>query len=73
MSQTADFLEQDVGVGEGDDLPTYENLAEAHGPNSRYGYSSSFQGSFRLVPSRTLQVRQMEKLGREEVSLITRA
>ena len=73
MSRATNVPEQDVGGGEGDSLPTYENLAEAHGPNSRYGYSSSFQGSFRLVPSRTLQVRQMEKLGREEVSLITRA
>jgi hypothetical protein len=52
MSQTADFLEQDVGVGEGDVLPTYENLAEAHGPNSRYGYSSSFQGLLHLVSPR---------------------
>jgi len=33
-----DIPEQDVrGLGEGDGLPTYENLAEAHGPNSRYG------------------------------------
>jgi hypothetical protein len=40
MSRAANILEQDVGGGEGDNLPTYENLAEAHGPNSRYGYSS---------------------------------
>lgn len=39
MSRAADILEQDVGGGEGDNLPTYENLAQAHGPNSRYGYS----------------------------------
>ena len=38
MSSSADILEQDVGGG--DNLPTYENLAEEHGPNSRYGYSS---------------------------------
>ena len=38
MSNAADFLEQDVGGGEGDGLPTYETLAEAHGPNSRYRY-----------------------------------
>lgn len=37
MSRAADTLEQDVGGGEGDSLPTYENLAELHGPNSRYG------------------------------------
>ena len=34
MSRATDFPEQDVGGG--DDLPTYENLAQAHGPNSRY-------------------------------------
>lgn len=37
MSRAADTLEQDVGGGEGDSLPTYENLAQAHGPNSRFG------------------------------------
>lgn len=37
MSRAANILEQDVGGGEGDNLPTYENLAEAHGPNSRFG------------------------------------
>lgn len=39
MSRATDTLEQDVGGGEDDSLPTYENLAQAHGPNSRYGYS----------------------------------
>lgn len=34
MSRATDLPEQDVGGG--DDLPTYENLAQAHGPNSRY-------------------------------------
>ena len=38
MSRATDFLEQDVGGAEGDGLPTYENLAETHGPNSRYAY-----------------------------------
>ena len=36
MSRATNIPEQDVGAGEGDNLPTYENLAEAHGPNSRY-------------------------------------
>ncbi len=36
MSRATDSLEQDVGGGEGDTLPTYENLAQEHGPNSRY-------------------------------------
>ena len=42
MSRVTNVPEQDVGGGEGDNLPTYENLAQAHGPNSRYGrgYSS---------------------------------
>jgi hypothetical protein len=71
MSRAADILEQDVGGGEGDNLPTYENLAEAHGPNSRYGYSSiSRSSAFSL--SHLVQVRQVEKLGRKEVNLITR-
>ncbi|KAI9513166.1 hypothetical protein F5148DRAFT_1317751 [Russula earlei] len=37
MSRAMDFPEQDVGVGDGDGLPSYENLAQAHGPNSRFG------------------------------------
>jgi hypothetical protein len=70
MSRAADILEQDVGGGEGDNLPTYENLAQAHGPNSRYGHRSiSRLIAFSL--SRVVQVRQVEKLGREEVTLIT--
>ncbi len=71
MSRAADTLEQDVGGGEGDSLPTYENLAEANGPNSRYGYSpiSRFVA---LSLSRVVQVRQVEGLGREEVTLFTR-
>jgi hypothetical protein len=72
MSRAPDNLEQDVGGGEGDSLPTYENLAQAHGPNSRYGYSP-ISGSIGLSPSRVVQVRQVEKLGREEVTLIARA
>ncbi|KAH9173447.1 hypothetical protein EDB89DRAFT_2113970 [Lactarius sanguifluus] len=35
MSNAAHAPEQDVGGGDG--LPTYENLAQAHGPNSRFG------------------------------------
>ncbi|KAI9467238.1 hypothetical protein BJY52DRAFT_56697 [Lactarius psammicola] len=35
MSSAAHAPEQDVGGGDG--LPTYENLAQAHGPNSRFG------------------------------------
>ncbi|KAI0248727.1 hypothetical protein BJV78DRAFT_1284612 [Lactifluus subvellereus] len=35
MSRATDVPEQDVGGG--DDLPTYENLAQTHGPNSRFG------------------------------------
>jgi hypothetical protein len=71
MSRATDTLEQDVGGDEGDSLPTYENLAQAHGPNSRYGYSPiSRCSAFSL--SRVVQVRQVEKLGREEVTLITR-
>ncbi len=31
MSRATNFLEQDAGGGEGDNLPTYENLAQAHG------------------------------------------
>jgi hypothetical protein len=38
MSRPTEVPQQDVGVGEGDSLPTYENLAQAHGPNSRYDY-----------------------------------
>jgi hypothetical protein len=38
MSRTMDVPEQDVGVSDGDGLPTYENLAQAHGPNSRCAY-----------------------------------
>ena len=34
MSRSTDIPEQDVG-GTGDGLPTYENLAQEHGPNSR--------------------------------------
>jgi hypothetical protein len=71
MSRAGDILEQDVGGGEGENPPTYETLAEEHGPNSRYGYSSSFRRSLHLV-SRVAQVRQVERLGGEEVSLITR-
>jgi hypothetical protein len=52
MSRAADILEQDVGGGEGDNLPTYENLAEAHGPNSRYGYSSISRSSAFSLSSR---------------------
>ena len=68
MSNAAYKPEQDVG---GDDaLPTYENLAQAHGPNSRYdSYAlvrspSPHSVSFDLVS----KVRPVEKLGREEVS-----
>jgi hypothetical protein len=71
MSRTADTLEQDVGGGEGDNLPTYENLAQAHGPNSRYGYSP-ISGFAALTCSRVVQVWQVEELGGEEVTLITR-
>ncbi|KAI0306955.1 hypothetical protein B0F90DRAFT_1683794 [Multifurca ochricompacta] len=35
MSHATDSPEKDVGGGDG--LPTYENLAQAHGPNSRFG------------------------------------
>jgi hypothetical protein len=38
MSRAMDVPEQDVGVSDGDGLPTYENLAQAHGPNSRCAY-----------------------------------
>lgn len=64
MSNAAFTPEQDVG---GDDaLPTYENLAQAHGPNSRYGNHGFIHLSlpFDLV----LKVRSVEKLGRKEVS-----
>jgi hypothetical protein len=71
MSRAADILEQDAGGGEGDSLPTYENLAQAHGPNSRYGYSSISRSSA-FSHSHLVQVRQVEKLGRKEVNLITR-
>ena len=70
MSRAPDILEQDAGGGEGDSLPTYENLAEAHGPNSRYGYSP-ISRYIVFILSRAVQVRQMEKLGREEVTIIT--
>jgi hypothetical protein len=33
MSHATDFPEQDVGGG--DDLPSYDYLAQSHGPNSR--------------------------------------
>jgi hypothetical protein len=42
MSRATNVPEQDVGGGEGDSLPTYENLAQAHGPNSRYDRGYSF-------------------------------
>jgi hypothetical protein len=71
MSRVTDFLEQDVGGGEGDGLPTYENLAQTHGPNSRYGHSSMSR-FIALNLSRLVQVRKVERLGREEVILITR-
>lgn len=70
MSRAANILEQDVGGGEGDNLPTYENLAQAHGPNSRYSYSS-ISRSIAFSLSRIIQVWQVEKLGREEVTFIT--
>jgi hypothetical protein len=65
MSNAAFKPEQDVGGS--DDLPTYENLAQAHGPNSRYGNHGFIHLSvpFDLVP----KVRSVEKLGRKEVSL----
>ena len=48
MSRAADILEQDVGGGEGENPPSYENLAQAHGPNSRYVHRSSLRGSIVL-------------------------
>ena len=71
MSRAANTLEQDVGGGEGDNLPTYENLAQTHGPNSRYDYGS-ISRSIAFSLSRLVQVRQVERLGREEVTFITR-
>ena len=65
MSNAAHAPEQDVGGDDG--LPTYDNLAQAHGPNSRYGnYGPRLPHNLfdPLVP----QVRSMEKLGRKEVS-----
>jgi hypothetical protein len=70
MSRAADILEQDVGGGEGDNLPTYENLAQAHGPNSRYDFRYCCSGAQHSVL--VVQVRQVEELGREEVTFIAR-
>jgi hypothetical protein len=71
MSRPTEVPQQDVGVGEGDSLPTYENLAQAHGPNSRYDLVTTTLGTAFSV-SLVVQVRQVEKLGREEVTSITR-
>ncbi len=68
MSRATNFLEQDAGGGEGDNLPTYENLAQAHGPNSRYAIATArSKGTSHSMFSFVVQVRQVEKLGREEV------
>jgi hypothetical protein len=68
MSRATNFPEQDVGGGEDDSLPTYENLAEAHGPNSRYAIPTFGPMAHRIQCfSLVVQVRQVEKLGREEV------
>lgn len=64
MSNVPFTPEQDVG---GDDnLPTYENLEQAHGPNSRYAQSRPHPP--RLTFDLVLKVRSVEKLGRKEVS-----
>lgn len=44
MSSVTNFPEQDAGGGDGEGLPTYENLAQEHGPNSRYDRLGSTHG-----------------------------
>ncbi|KAH9960520.1 hypothetical protein BC827DRAFT_1268217 [Russula dissimulans] len=62
ISRAMDIPEQDAGGlgGNGDGLPTYENLAEAHGPNSRYGLCYRFVQGMKSAPL-VVQVRQMAK------------
>jgi len=68
MSRAMDAPEQDVGVGDGDGLPTYQNLAEAHGPNSRSAQSLRLRSMHEVFStSLIIQVRQVEELDREEV------
>jgi hypothetical protein len=68
MSRAMDAPEQDVGVGDGDGLPTYENLAEAHGPNSRCARLPRLRSIHDVFSTSLLvQVRQVEELDREEV------
>jgi hypothetical protein len=69
MSRVTNLPEQDVGGGDGDGLPTYENLAEAHGPNSRYVHHCGLGAKHGMFSaSLVVQVWQVEKLGREEVT-----
>jgi hypothetical protein len=69
MSRAMDVPEQDVGVGDGDGLPTYENLAQAHGPNSRYAQCYGLVQSHTIFSASLVpQVWQMEELDRKEVT-----
>jgi hypothetical protein len=43
MSRAANILEQDVGGGEGDNLPTYENLAAGTWPEFKVRSQVDFE------------------------------
>jgi hypothetical protein len=65
MSRATDIPEQDVGGNDGDGLPTYEYLEQAHGPNSRCVNLITSCGVLSTFP--VPQVRQMEELDRKKV------